>query len=62
MKAFDWVLLSFGIAWCLFNFIKIWALLDDRRVKYHGAKINVGYDVILVPLVAFLIVAYRVGG
>ena len=62
MKAFDWVLLVISILWVLLSGLKILAMLSSREVKYRGAKVIIGFWVPLVPVVMWLVIAYRVGG
>jgi len=62
MRAFDWTLLVISILWCLFFGLQLWVMLNSREVKYLGAKVTVPFMVVIVPLLMWLIIAYRVGG
>ena len=62
MKAFDWVLLTVSVLWCLWHGLKVIVLLNSYEVRYRNAKITVPLIIPLFPIVAWLIIAYRVGG
>jgi hypothetical protein len=47
----DWIMYTIGVVahlWTIIGLLQIWLLLDDPRVKYHGAKITIGW----IPMVA----------
>jgi hypothetical protein len=61
MKPFDWTLLAISVFWFVTNILRIWAMLDTKEVKYYGARIVVGWS-FWIPMIMWLIIAYRVGG
>jgi len=62
MKLFDWVLLLFTFTWIAFFIIKLLYVLDSREARQGRANIKIGYPVIFIPVLCWLIIAYRVGG